>query len=265
MGVSVHTRGVAVTVELSRPRVRRLLKGYFAGLPQPLIAGRLGISQASVSNWTARFRSEASANGLLETAEVYGMSDEVSELRSLAVELNQADLTVSDAREGVGIIKKFSGLGIKAEQHAVLIKVCGEVDDPGFIHAALKLGTIEQSSHLGYAEVLTKYENIASQLAGAEKQFKVTQAALKSASNALAGKKQELAAVNSQLEASQKNAKAEEQALEQQLAIKKKKLDVQGQEVDELAKLKAELAKQGLDIPTLIKLAKEFSDEHGKH
>jgi len=53
-------------------------------------------------------------------------------------------------------------------------------------------------------------------------------------------------------------AKAKEAKLEQEFGIKMKKLSVQCKEVEEVAKLKAELSKQALDLPTLIKLAKEF-------
>ena len=38
-----------------------------------------------------------------------------------------------------------------------------------------------------------------------------------------------------------------------------KKLKVQYEEVEEVAKLKADLNKQGLNLSTLVKLAKEFS------
>lgn len=40
-----------------------------------------------------------------------------------------------------------------------------------------------------------------------------------------------------------------------------KAVGVQYKEIDEVAKLKKELAKDGLDVTTLVKLAKEFS--HG--
>ena len=40
--------------------------------------------------------------------------------------------------------------------------------------------------------------------------------------------------------------------------IKMKRLNVQYKEVKVVVKLKTELSKQGLDLPTLLKLAKEF-------
>ena len=59
--------------------------------------------------------------------------------------------------------------------------------------------------------------------------------------------------------------KTKEKELEQQVDAKMKKLGIQGKEIEEVASLKKELAKDGLDIATLIKLAKEFSHGSSKY
>ena len=47
---------------------------------------------------------------------------------------------------------------------------------------------------------------------------------------------------------------------EQELKIEMKRLSVKKQEIENVAKLKAELAKRGLNISMLIKIAEEFKE-----
>lgn len=254
-----------MTVQLSPHKISKILRGYFRGLPQTKIAKGAAVDQGSVSHYASKFKTRAAVVGILAAGKEFGVFNEVDELRSLSVELYQSGLTAAEARNGVNIVKAFLKLGISLEQHTLLIKVCQEVGDPGFIHAAVKLSKIEQSSHLSYEEAVSKFEKITSQLPAMEKQLETTQAELKSASTALAEKKQELTAKGAELIVLQQQAKAKEKELKQQVNIKMKKLGVQNKEIDEVADLKKELAKDGLDIATLIKLAKEFSHGSGKY
>ena len=51
----------------------------------------------------------------------------------------------------------------------------------------------------------------------------------------------------------------------EEVTNKMKECEVAQQEIEMVATLKAHLAKQGLDIATLMKLAKEFTHEKDKH
>lgn len=80
--------------------------------------------------------------------------EEVDALRSLAVELHKAKLTVDEAKEGTKIEKAFIKLGISPATHMILVKVCKEINDQEFVNAALKLAKIgdyilDNSSKLG--------------------------------------------------------------------------------------------------------------------
>ena len=77
----------------------------------------------------------------------------------------------------------------------------------------------------------------------------------------IAKRNQELTNLEARLEQLQKGAKAKLTNLEQEFEHKKKELNVKSEEVKEVAKLKADLGEQGLDIPMLVRLAKEYS--HG--
>jgi len=254
-----------MTVRLSPHKVSKILRDYFSGIPQTRIAKGAAIDQSSVSHYASRFSKRAAIIGILAAGKEFGVFNEVDELRSLSAELYKSGLTVSEARRGVNIIKAFLQLGISPEQHTVLIKVCKEVGDPGFIHAAMKLSKIEQDNHISYKDAVSRFEKITSQLPAVEKQLEIVQAELKSASSTLAEKKHELAATEAELMALQKQAKAKEKELEQQVDAKMKTAGIQYKEIDEIAKLKKELANYGLDIATLIKLAKEFSHGSGKY
>lgn len=248
-----------MTVRLSPHKVTRLMGHYFGGIPQTKIAKRAGVDQSTVSIYVSRFRDRAAKMGLLAAGKEFQVFNEVDELRSLSVELAKAKLTVDEAKEGLRIAKVFVKLGISPKQHTILIKVCKEVDDPAFIHAAVKLTKIEDESNMSYEDIISRFEKVTSQLPSVEKQLQETQTELESVHKSLVQRKQELAGVETQLTLLQNEAKAKEAKLEHELAIKMKKLNVQYKEVEEMAKLKAELDKQGMNLSTLIKLAKEFS------
>ena len=113
-----------MTVRLSRHKISRILKYYFRGMPQPVIAHRAGVDQSTVSLYASRFKGTASEVGLLAAGREFNVFKEIDELRSLSVELLKVNLTAEDAREGVKIIRAFNKLGIGSDQHIKLIQAC---------------------------------------------------------------------------------------------------------------------------------------------
>ena len=131
----------------------------------------------------------------------------------------------------------------------------------GFIQAALKLNRIEAESNMSYEEVVSRFERVTSELPSAENKLRKIQTEFKSLSDLIAKRNQELTNLEARLAQLQKDAKAKLAKLEQEFENKKKELNGKSEEVKEVAKLKIELGKQRLDIPTLVRLAKEYS--HG--
>jgi len=253
-------RIVVMTVPLSPHKVSKILRGYFRGFPQTKIAKEAGVDQSSISHYASRFKEMAAEYSLLAAGKEYQVMNEVESLRSLSVELYKSKLTVDEARQGHNIIKAFLKLGIGPDQHIGLIEVCKKVDDPGFINASLKLNRIEAESQMSYEKATSKFERITSELPPAENMLRGIQTKLKSLNNLTVQRSSELTNVEAHVVQLQKEAKAKEAKLEQEFGIKMNKLNVQYKEVEAVAKLKTELSKQGLDLPTLLKLAKELSN-----
>jgi len=247
-----------MTVQLSPHKVSKILRGYFRGLPQTKIAKEAGVDQSSISHYANRFKKMTAKYGLLAAGKEYQVSNEVESLRSLSVELYKSKLTMEEAKQGHRIIKAFLKLGIGPDQHIGLIEVCKKVDDPGFINAALKLNRIEAVGQMTYEEATYKFKRITSELSPAENKLGVIQTKLKFLNNLIAQRNSELTNVEAHMVQLQKEANAKETKLEHEFDIKMKRLNVQYKEVEAVAKLKIELSKQGLDLPTLLKLATEF-------
>jgi len=142
--------------------------------------------------------------------------------------------------------------------HAVLVEVCNRVADPRFVHAAMKLVTIKDTSGIGYDEALSRFEEATSKLLHVEKQLVEKKAQLSHAEGDLAQRKQELAGIEKAMAEARRKAKSEEAKLKQGLMARMEQADVKAHEIEDVARLKAEVGKQGLDIATLLKLAKEF-------
>jgi len=247
-----------MTVPLSPHKASKILRGYFRGLSQTKIAKEAGVDQSSISHYASRFKEMAAEYNLLAAGKEYQVMNEVESLRSLSVELYKSKLTVDEARQGHNIIKAFLKLGIGPDQHIGLIEVCKKMDDAGFINASLKLNRIEAEGQMSYEEATSKFERITSELPPAKNMLRGIQTKLKSLNNLIAQRSRELANVEAHVVQLQKEAKAKEAKLEQEIGIKMNKLNVQYKEAEAVAKLKTELSKQGLDLPTLLKLAKEF-------
>jgi hypothetical protein len=251
-------RVVVMTVQLSPHKVSKILRGYFCGLPQTKIAKEAGVDQSSISHYATGFKKMAAKYGLPAAGKEYQVLNEVESLRSLSVELYKSKLTMDEVRQGHNIIKAFLNLGIGPNQHIGLIEVCKKVDDLGFINAALKLNRIEAEGQMSYEKATSKFERITSELPPAENRLRGILTKLKSLNNLIAQRNSELTNVEAHVVQLQKRAKAKEAKLEQEFGIKMKRLNVQYKEVEAVAKLKTGLSKQGLDLPTLLKLATEF-------
>jgi predicted transcriptional regulator len=250
-----------MTVPLSTHKTRRLLKLYFTGYPQPVIAKRLGVSQGTVSNYAAIFAGRAEEIGLLNAGKEFDIMNEVDSLRSLSVELYKSEITLVEAKQGHNIIMAFQKLGVGPEQHLALVKVCQKVGDPDFVKAALKLSQIESQTGRSYQQAISGFEQAQNQLPQLEERIADAKAELKATSDALTKAQQKLASQKEYLMKYQNEVKAKEAQLEKELSAKMKQLGVEKKEVEEVAVLKAELTKRGLTLPTLLKLAKEFG--HG--
>ncbi len=150
---------------------------------------------------------------------------------------------MEEARQGHSIIKSFLKLGIGLDQHIGLIEVCKKVNDPGFINAALKLNRIEAVGQMTYEEATYKFKRITSGLSPAENRLRGIQTKLKSLNSLIAQRNSELTNVEAYVVQLQKEAKAKKAKLEHGFDIKMKKLNMQYKEVEEVAALKAKLAK----------------------
>lgn len=175
-----------MTVRLSLQKVSKIMKRYFGGMPQSEIAKKAGVDQSTVSIYASRLKERADEIGLPAAEKEYLVFNEVDALRSLSVELSKADLTVEEAKQGINIVKAFMKLGINPDEHIPLVKICGEIGDPSFVHAAVKLSKIEAEGNMTYEEVTARFEKATSELPCTEMKLQETQARLKSAEKSLA-------------------------------------------------------------------------------
>jgi len=69
-----------MTVRLAPYKVSRILADYLKGLPQPKIAEKNRVNQASVSHYAARLRERVDKIGLLAAGKEFGIVHEVDSL-----------------------------------------------------------------------------------------------------------------------------------------------------------------------------------------
>jgi predicted nucleic acid-binding Zn-ribbon protein len=268
-----------MTVKLAPYKVSRILVDYLKGLPQPKIAEKNRVNQASVSHYASRLRERVNKIGLVAAGKEFGIMDELDSLRSLAVELHSKGLTVEEAKDGLTIIKAFHKLGIPPGKYAALVEVCGDIEEPDFVKAALRLIELEKATGMSYREVVSQFEKVTSGLNDLDARKNRLQSELAQLEHSVGWKQAELKAAEEGLTQIQKQAKVEQTKLEGELSAQKRRVEdekmrlskelesalqasqVTRGEIDAVARLKADLERRGLDLPTLIMLAEEFKDE----
>jgi hypothetical protein len=247
-----------MTVQLSPHRVSRILRGYFRGLPQAKIAREAAVDQSSVSHYATRFKEMAATYGISAAGKEYKVVNEVESLRSLSVELYKSKLTVEEARQGHNIIKAFLKLGVSPEGHLSLVGVCKEVEDPGFVEAALRLSQIEDETGMSYQQIISSFDKVQKQLPQLEGKIAKAQVEVESMNDTLLKNREELANQEKHLEEYKNEVKAKAVQLDKELLVKMKQVKVAKKEAEDIAALKADLAKKGLNLETVLRLAKEF-------
>ena len=247
-----------MTVPLSTHKARKLIRLYFAGYPQPVIAKKLGVSQATVSNYAAGFIERANGTGLMNAAKELDMINEVTSLRNLSVELYRSGLTLEEAKQGHTISRAFQKLGISPEHHLELVNLCRKVEDHDFIKAALELSKIESQTGKDYQQLMSGFEEAWKQLPQLGEKIAGAKAELEAINEVIPRKKKELAAQEKHLEEYKGEVKSKISQMENELLEKMKHMEVTFKEVEEVAALKAELTKKKLAIETVMKVAEEF-------
>ena len=251
-----------MTVRLSDHKVSLLLRYIFHGQPQQAVARKVGADQSTVSLWYSRFKLRTAEIGLSEAGREYGIMHEVDSLRSLAVELAKNQLSVQDARQGVAIVRAFFALNVPAAQHKDLIRVCKKVAEPGFVPAALELCQLETKAAVSYKQILGEFKDMCSEIQRLKSEVAEQSSHLSALKSEVAAGKAELASLDAHLAQHGKEVSEQEKKLEEELSKKMEGAKVKAQEVETLSKLRVELSKHGLDLETLVSLAKEF--KHGK-
>ncbi len=247
-----------MTVRLSQHKITRMLRYYFRGVPQLVIAGRVGVDQSTVSLYAASFRLVASEVGLLAAGKEFNVFKEIDELRSLSVELLKVNLTTEDAQRGMNIIRVFHQMGVEPEQHTLLIKVCKEIKDPYFVKAAIELTNIESTTGMNFHQAIERLQEVSIQLPPLEDRIENRERKCKLIEASIKMRLQEQADLDGVLNQSRKEAEGVIREREAKLSTKMKQLNVKEIEVNEVAMLKAELTKKGLKLQTLLNLAKEI-------
>jgi len=256
--------GEHMAVQISPQKATRIMQSYFKGVPQLTISKKTSVNQSTVSRCASRFKAMADEIGVIAAAKEVGIMHEVDGLRSLATELFQNKLTVDDAKEGLHIIKLFSQLGVDPDEHEALIAVCKKVKEDSFIKSALELSKAETATGVTYGVLLSSYEVLFSQVNFLEEKQTKLEAQEEGLSHLIAEKKAEVAKLKKKVSQHKKQTKAQISQLDSALRQKMLESGVATKEIEQVAKLKSELKKMGLDLPTLIELAEEVKNANKK-
>ncbi|MDP2744440.1 MAG: hypothetical protein Q8P00_05180, partial [Dehalococcoidia bacterium] len=141
--------------KLSPHKVGRIIALYFEGASEIHIAHKLKISQGAVSAYVGKFKTLVAEEGIHSAEKEYGVTDQVEALRSLALDLKKAGLTVDETKGGLKVELLFKHLGVKPGDYPGLMEACAKLESKGLVDSALKLNQLEKSTGMAYADIIS--------------------------------------------------------------------------------------------------------------
>jgi hypothetical protein len=237
------------------------MSDYFCGVSQQAIARRRGVDQSTVSLYASRFRKSADEIGLAGAGKEFSVSNEVESLRCLSVELAKGKLTAEDALEGVKIMRRFIDMGVPVKRYTELVKLCQRVADPGFVEAALDMMKFRGKAGADYEQAVRHLKHVSEELASKKAALTKLLGEVDSTTRLLAERQEELRQVEAKLADTKRSIETGQKDLERRLARKRTETKLKEEELAELAKLKTIVARSGMTVPDMIRIAKEFTHE----
>lgn len=249
-----------MTVQISPQKATKILQHFFKGMPQPEIAKKCGVNQATVSRYASRLKADADDIGIIAAAKEYGVMHEVDSLRSLATELYKNKLTADEAKEGLAIRKLFDSLNVLPTEHKTLIKAISKLKNPGFVPAAMKLAKLEATTGKSYTQIVSEFEHLSSEIKEVEKK----NAALKQEGEALHQSIKELTTAKNkkkhELQHLEMKAQQTKSALEAEVAKKMEETKLTLDRIEKLEPMAEALDKLGISDDKLGEYLKEHQE-----
>lgn len=154
---------------ISRQKESEIVRLYLQGASQTEIARKVDVSQSTVSKTISEFKEYASRSSLDEACSRRGVSSELSDLRSLSVDLRKAETTVSQAKRGCELMEQLTRLGANLDKLEELLSLCSRMtpeglSTKGFVQAAVQMIALEKQSGKGYREIKSDYEDTSTRL-----------------------------------------------------------------------------------------------------
>jgi len=246
-----------MTVMLPEHKISSILRDYFAGINQVEIAARNAVDQSTVSNYTQRFKQRASDIGLAAAGKEFEVMNEIDSLRSLAVEIKKTNLTIEGAKQGLHFSGLFKKLGVGPNEYPDMISLCRRAKDQGFVDAALRLRRLEENAGAPYEMVVSHFEELMPKIQSLEQNKERLKDEIGQLTSSEAATKLRL----SQMQAMEEKERARQEAALEDVMVRSR---VCIREIEEVGRLKRDLAAAGLDLPTITKLANEFKIEINK-
>ena len=144
---------------------------YFHGYSsRDRIAKKVHKGSGTVSREIEKFENEVNSRGLLQAAEVYGVSQIVSELHELSIELKNNNLTATEAKQGVAVAAKLKLMQIEPDEiEQFITNVYSRSTTKGYSPSDIvdhceALQNLEDTYHGTFEEIKKRFEGMGSKI-----------------------------------------------------------------------------------------------------
>jgi len=144
---------------------------YFHGYSsRDRIARKVHKGSGTVSREIEKFENEVNSRGLLQAAEVYGVSQIVSELHELSIELKKNNLTATEAKQGVAVAAKLKLLQVEPDEiEPFIANVYSRSTAKGYSPSDIvdhceSLKNLEDTYHGTFEEIKNRFEGMGSKI-----------------------------------------------------------------------------------------------------
>lgn len=247
---------------ISFQKQKRILHLYFSGLSQKIIAKKLGVVQATVSNEVSMFKSLVKDSSLKEASKLYNLENVVEELRALSVELHKLNLSPKECLDFAKTFEKLKRLGGDTSDLEGLLMLCQRVKMEGikaedYFNHAVRLARLEADTGKDYKFILEDLERKSQQLE--EVNAKLT--SMKKEIKGLESRKAELATEIENLEKKLKEKHDEVKLTDEkiEIALRIDRLIAKtGESEENIYEFLKEIQKSGLDLKRIKMLYETY-------
>jgi len=244
--------------KISSTKLSKMITLHLKGYSQSEIAQMLHMDQSTISKYIGKFNAQVEQKGMNTALLEFGIQDKPEDTQTVVEEFHASDLTITDVNIALQLDKLLQECGIEQKDYLDFMQVCKKTKDASYIEAANKLNNLENTTGMGYQEIVSTAANTADKLQKDQKKLENINEAISTSYGELAETDKKKKKVSDDLKTHMQAVAHDEQRLKkvEALALALKKAGIPDKSLPEYFSRQESLNKAGIGIEVFEEILK---------